>query len=361
MMQDWGADKYIGMYPLVSFDEDDVDGESDWSIYRISMQNRGRFELKSVAAAIKKEGVDFEYIGEAVGMYSGNNVVELVNAVNKAEALTGSNDNAACKVAADELQHLLQTAVRTLEMNELVSGQDYVIRSANEGFIPYHGDTKLAMYVGPSNYEETQRDSETMLWWTYEYAYGLDSAAYHFTFIEDTVKLEGDSKEAGWGKYIIKNVLVDKYIVPEQGYSKNLVVDEYDVEDAPRIYVTPGDKPGVRRFVGADAWRTADNIYSYFEVRTGGGGYNSGDYTAHYGHVALWYFLGETAQWTIIPVAKTTSSIDEIVTAKPQGEVVSVLYFTPAGVAIDKPVKGVNIVTTVYANGVVESKKIFVK
>ncbi|MBQ5663378.1 MAG: hypothetical protein IIV19_02990 [Bacteroidaceae bacterium] len=359
MMQDWGDDKYVGMYPLLSFDEDDVDGESDWSIYRMSMQRRGQFELKSVVSAIKETGVDLAYVGDAVGMYSCDGITELVNAVNKAKALQDSKDDAVCKAAAAELQNLLQTAVRSLEMNKLVSGQNYVIRSANEEFIPYHGDEKFAMYVGPTNYEETTRDNETMLWWTYEYSYGLDSAAYQFTFIEDTVRLEGDATEPGWGKYIIKNVLTDQYIVPEIGAGKNLVVGDYSVADAPRIYVVPGEKPGIRRFVGDEAWRSSENIYSYFEVRTGGGGYGTGG-AAHYGHVAQWYFLANTAQWKIIPVASTTS-VDNLVVEQPKGDVVSISYFTPAGVAVGTPVKGVNIVKKVYANGVVESKKIFVK
>ncbi len=359
MMQDWGEGKYVGMFTIDSLENDDVDGESDWYIYKMSMQRRGQFELKSVSAAISDVGVDFKYVGDAVGMYSGKGVTELLNAVSKAEALWNSNDDVACKATADELQNLLQTAVPALEMNELVSGQNYVIRSANEEFVPYHGDAKFAMYVGPSNYQDTQRDNETMLWWTHEYVYGLDSTAYHFTFVEDTVRLEGDATEAGWGKYIIKNVFADQYIVPEQGAGKNLVVGEYSPEEAPRIYVVPGDKPGIRRFVGADAWRTGDNIYSYFEVRTGGGGYGTGG-AAHYGHVAQWYFLANTAQWKLIPVANTTS-IDNLIVDEPQGEVVSVSYYTAAGVAVPAPVKGVNVVKRIYANGVVESMKIFVK
>lgn len=213
------------------------------------------------------------------------------------------------------------------------------------------------MYVGPTNYQDTERENENMLWWTYEYTYGIDSAAYHFTFVKDTVKLEGDA--ADWDKYIIKNVYTDQYIVPEQGYGKNLVVGEYSTEDAPRIYVAKGDKPGLRRLVGAEAWRTQDNIYSYFEVRTGGGGYDTGG-AAHYGHVAQWYFLSQTAQWQLIPVSNTTS-IDEFVTEEPQGEIISVSYYTAAGVAISKPVKGINIVKVIYANGTTETKKIFVK
>ena len=42
-------------------------------------------------------------------------------------------------------------------------------------------------------------------------------------------------------------------------------------------------------------------------------------------------------------------------------EVVSVAYFTPAGAAIPAPAQGINIVVTVYANGVVETKKVLVK
>ena len=361
ILQDWGS--YIGTYTIKDFAEDDTDGESDWYIYRISMQNRGKFELKSVSAAIKAMGIDFNTIGDAVGMYSGVGATELVNAVNKARALWDCNDNVACKVAADELQELLQTSVRSLEMNQLVSGQNYVIRSANEDFIPYHGDENFAMFVGPTNYQDTPRANETMLWWTYEYAHGLDSVAYQFTFVEDTVRLDGDSKEPGWGKYTIKSVLADQYIVPEQGYGKNLVVGEYTHEDAPRIYVTPGDKPGLRRMVGADAWRTADNIYSYFEVRTNGGGYNETSGAAHYGHVAQWYFLSNTAQWKLIPVVNSIStSIDnQNVVDTPRGEVVSVSYYTLSGIAIGAPMKGVNIVKLVYDNGFIETKKIFVK
>lgn len=360
VMQDWGMDKMVGLYTIKSFEEDDTDGESDWYIYKISMQRRGHFELNAVVDALTSAGVNLDYVGDAVGMYSGDGVSGLVAAVNKAEALCESNDDVACKATADELQNLLQTVVPKLEMNELVSGQDYVIRSANEEFVPYHGDEKFAMYVGPTNNEETQRDNETMLWWTYEYADGLAPTAYHFKFIEDTVRLDGDATEAGWGKYVIKNVFADQYIIPETGPGKNLVVGEYSEKEAPRIYVVPGDKPGMRRLVGANAWRTSENIYSYFEVRTGGGGYGTGG-EAHYGHVAQWYFLANTAQWKLIPVSKTTSIDDLPVVDEPEGEVISVSYYTPAGIAVERPVQGINIVRRVYANGVIKSKKIFIK
>jgi hypothetical protein len=42
-------------------------------------------------------------------------------------------------------------------------------------------------------------------------------------------------------------------------------------------------------------------------------------------------------------------------------EVVAVEYYTPAGVAIAAPVKGINIIIKRYANGVVEATKVVVK
>ena len=42
-------------------------------------------------------------------------------------------------------------------------------------------------------------------------------------------------------------------------------------------------------------------------------------------------------------------------------EVVSVAYYTVGGASSSAPAKGVNIVKIVYANGVVETKKVLVK
>ena len=70
---------------------------------------------------------------------------------------------------------------------------------------------------------------------------------------------------------------------------------------------------------------------------------------------------GTASSWTIrfVDDAEKTNSIADLVVEK--GEVVSVGYFTPAGAAIPAPVSGVNIVVTVYSNGVIETKKVLVK
>jgi hypothetical protein len=54
------------------------------------------------------------------------------------------------------------------------------------------------------------------------------------------------------------------------------------------------------------------------------------------------------------------TSIDDLV-IDAEGEVVSVAYYTVDGVAVAAPVKGINIVKSTYANGVVKTSKVFVK
>ena len=69
---------------------------------------------------------------------------------------------------------------------------------------------------------------------------------------------------------------------------------------------------------------------------------------------------GSASSWYIRYVDKANgTSVEDLVVEG--SEVVSVAYFTPAGAALPAPVKGINIVVTVYANGVIETKKVLVK
>lgn len=357
MVQAWSSDK-IGMYSIATLDDDDKDGESDWSIYKVSVDDYNKLDLSGVIATVESYGFDESWIGEAVGMYKSTTLEPVLNPLAKAKAAYDSGDDAACKSSADELRAIVgDLAAIKDNYIPVISGQDYVIRSANKEFKPYHGDDcKLSMFIGPSN-GSGARDSENMLWWTYEYSEGMDSAEFHFTFVEDTTSFEGQEE---WGKFTIKNVAHNEYIVPEISYGLNITTDEYSSSDAaPLIYLRPR-VVGQYALVGVDAWHQETwPTYSYFETRTGGGPYGTSG-KAHYGRVATWAYSANTAQWSIIPVS-TLTSINNLVIDEPEGDVVSVSYYTPAGMASNVPVKGVNIVKMVYANGVVESKKIFVK
>ena len=69
----------------------------------------------------------------------------------------------------------------------------------------------------------------------------------------------------------------------------------------------------------------------------------------------------ETAKFHFRRVG-TTDGIDTPIINGENGDVlVSTSYYTVGGAAVSAPVKGINIVKKVYANGVVETKKVFVK
>jgi hypothetical protein len=80
--------------------------------------------------------------------------------------------------------------------------------------------------------------------------------------------------------------------------------------------------------------------------------------TGQSGNIVYWTNDAGASQWYLRKVDYETS-IDDLVTEGT--EVVSVAYYTTAGAAIPAPAKGINIVVTTYANGVVEAKKVLVK
>jgi hypothetical protein len=105
------------------------------------------------------------------------------------------------------------------------------------------------------------------------------------------------------------------------------------------------------------------NIYTIYAVGSDPlhtAGHSSGAGTQ--GTIVNWTGgAGTASSWTLrfVDDAEGTNSIEDLVVEG--DEVVSVGYFTPAGAAIPAPVSGVNIVVTVYSNGVIETKKVLVK
>ena len=356
VMQAWASN--IGMYTITDWESDDTDGESDWYIYKASVDNQEKLNLVGMIAAVESFGIDYENVGEGVGMLNEAVVAPIADAVAKAQAVVETGDEAACKAAAAELAQVIQT-IPSINTNPLISGNDYIIRSANKEFKDYHSQN-IAMFAGPANGSGADANAANMVWYNYEYSLdGVDSTVFHWTFTQDTIVNEG---EEAWAKYTIKNVLYDEYIVPAFPNGKNITTSPFSSNDAaPLIYMRPSEqKVGMWTLVGVEAWHQPSYpSYCYFEVRTGGGPYGTGP-AAHYGRVATWSYSANSTQWHIIPVTKTTS-ISDIVVEEPAGEVISTTYITPDGVTSNVPVKGVCIIRRVYANGVITSEKKFIK
>ena len=358
VMQAWAGN--IGMFTITDWDSDDKDGESDWYIYKASVENYDKLNLEGAIASIESYGIEYENAGEAVGMLKAAAIEPIAKAYAKAVAVLESGDAAAMQSATTELQAVIQT-VPSVETVELISGNDYIIRSSNKEFKQFHGeDCKLSMFVGPADGSGADASAANMVYFNYEYSInGMDSSIFHWTFTQDTIVNEG---EEAWAKYTIKNVYYNEYIVPAFPNGKNITTSPFSSNDAaPLIYMRPGSqKIGDWTLVGVDAWHQPSSpSYCYFETRTGGGPYTTSG-AAHYGRVATWSYSANTTQWQIVPVAVATS-INDIVVDEPAGEVISTSYITPDGVTSNVPVKGVCIIRRVYANGVITTEKEFIK
>jgi ferritin-like protein len=77
------------------------------------------------------------------------------------------------------------------------------------------------------------------------------------------------------------------------------------------------------------------------------------------GDIVYWSGTDKASQWYLHNLDKRTS-INDIISGEGD-EAVAVYYYTIGGTAIAAPVQGVNIVKTVYANGVIKTEKIYVK
>ena len=87
--------------------------------------------------------------------------------------------------------------------------------------------------------------------------------------------------------------------------------------------------------------------------------YNHQDGSGTIGYVVYDVTENDAARWNLRLLSANATAIDS-----PQAdgdEVVSVTYYSPAGVASDVPLKGLNIVKRLYRNGVVRSEKVYVK
>ena len=77
------------------------------------------------------------------------------------------------------------------------------------------------------------------------------------------------------------------------------------------------------------------------------------------GDIVLFSGSAEASQWILRKIDDGTSINNNV--AEEGDVVVSESYYTVDGAAIAAPVKGMNIVKKVYANGVVKAEKVFVK
>lgn len=311
-------------------------GEAEWEIYKVKMDNPDFYYLTNLTGAFDQLGL---VVGTNPGEVSNLGNLESVLADGQKVVADSAYDKAAAAAAALAKEI---AAVTSLEKNPMVEGV-YQIVSANPDF-------KAKQNVEKAIYAHVdEAGTITFGWKTIEQ--DNNQFYFHFTKSENANDLEaGGTVEEGQGD-LVYNIRAIATYEPETPY----YVGEADAQSTP-----------IELFADAlSDYLVLNATGSAFTLRLAGKGAGfslhanqHGGGTGQSSNLVYWDGAAGASQWYLRKVDYETS-IDDLVTEGT--EVVSVAYYTTAGAAIPAPAKGINIVVTTYANGVVEAKKVLVK
>ena len=311
-------------------------GETEWEIYKVSMVNPDFYWLTNLTAAFDKLGL---VVGTDPGCVSNLGALEAVLA--EGQRVVADSVYADAPAAAAALAKEI-AAVNNLEKNPMAEGV-YQVISANPDF-------KAKQNVEKALYANVTEDGTATFGWKTIEQDNIDFY-FHFTKSENGADLEeGGTIEEGQGD-LVYNIRAIATYEPETEY----YIGEIDAQSTPvELY--------------SDAWSdylvlNATGSAFCFRLAGKGAGFSihanqHGSGAGQSGNIVYWDGGAGASQWYLRKVDYETSIDDFVVEGT---EVVAVSYFTPAGAAVPAPVKGINVVVTVYANGVVETKKVLVK
>ncbi len=316
-------------------------GEGQWEIYRVKMDNPDFYLLTNMTGAIDDLGL---VVGSDPGCVESLGDIE-TSFAKAVECVEDSNYTAAPAIAKELAGKI--SGVENLEKVPMSAGV-YMIVSANKSFYENQGVNK-AMYA------TVDEEGAATLGWD-NVPEGED-VSYYFDFQpsprRDALLLAGDiTDDQAEQLYTIRAIATYNgptayYIGASNEQSSPIELVESPLANSMPSYLVQlvnGSAFAIANYPDPKAWCIHANQH------------NNG--AGESGNIVYWNSAAGASQWYLKKVDYTTS-IEDLVTEGT--EVVSVKYFTPAGAAIPAPVQGVNIVVTVYANGVVESKKVLVK
>ena len=305
-----------------------TNGEGEWKIYEATMNDQYYAYLLGLVKAA--EGADLT-VGANPGCI----------AADEATVARFNNAKAAAEVAVNTEDKANAEAVVT----EYAAAIEVFANSERVGFDPaavYRIESALEAFMEKTWYTRSIYVKGNALEWTVT-PESFENENYEFLFriSNDPDELEAEEVEVAENEadktYILQNIGAAKYVGKEFACAnrpapiviESLATCVYNIKSAAGTWHANNHGSGSGY---------GSNIVSY------GGGVNS---------ASAWTFIyvGEADDYNL--------SVEEAVANG--DEVVSVSYYTAAGMAISAPVKGINIVVTVYANGVVEAKKVLVK
>ena len=362
VFQDWGTD--LATFSIPSLDANDKDGEGEWYIYKVNMEKPYSYwlsELMPTAEKYKdaKTGIDPGFYREAdAGAY--------LEAYKKAEAAVAKDNEAIAKEAVPALLEALET-IKNAETIPVTAGI-YMLVSSYEAFYTnqgvekaiyaYHNDIPDDAYIGDLKYR---------VFWS-NAPEGRKASEVHERFQFRFIPATEDPNLAVWreaGRITEQDSLNAFYIqhVETGGYIKGAD----DLYRKIGLTETP-ETPFVVRSRGNNDFDfycpyNLGNYIGYRSLQFNGHGSGGGKS----GYVTTWDPTFESAaaysaRFYMRKIDDGTSVGGAVINGSEKGdELVSTSYYTVGGAAVAAPVKGINIVKKVYANGVVETSKIFVK
>ena len=314
-----------------------ANGEGEWEIYKVTMDNPDFFYLTNLTGAFDELGL---IVGTDPGCVSDLGALEGVLAAG--QQVVADSAFADAPAAAAALAKEI-AAVANLQKNPMEEGV-YQVVSANPDFAKNNKTMALFATVDEAGAAE--------FGWK---ALEEDNIDFYFHFTKSENALD---------------FVAGGTITEEQKDLLYAIKAIATYEGATPYYIGESDAQSTQIDLLADAWSdylvlaANGSAFSFtlagkdakFSIHANGHGGGAGNN----GNIVYWNADAGASQWYLRKVDyDLETSIEDLVVEG--AEVVSVAYFTPAGAAIPAPVEGVNIVVTVYANGVVETKKVLVK
>lgn len=300
-------------------------GEGEWQIYKFNMNHKDYYWLLSVLNLPEELGLKF---GTDPGCTPVSEAYEA--AVAEAEAFVAAADTVdttAKKHVEALLAHVDQLSAGK---NPVVENTPYVLVAS----LPYYANTNSEKVMTPGTSTIDGVEIAAPIWGNMP-----SEITEEVEFVFEAAAVETENEAEAGNYFYIKNVALNQYIAcTENG-----------------IYFTEG-KEGNHFYVNnvrGAVWaftRPGTDQAIHQQGHSEGKGAN--------GTLVYWSQTTGASQWYIMSVENATSIEDVVVEGD---DVVSVAYFNAAGAALPAPAKGINVVVVVYANGVVETKKVLVK
>ncbi len=309
-----------------------TNGEGEWSIYKVTMEN----EYYAYMLALAKEVEELNIVaGTNPGCVKAD--AEVAAQFDEAKAAIAVAVENKETENAENVTKAMITAIETLGNLEIVGFEPtsvYRIESAYTEFLNLTGYTR-SVYA----------DAKSLAWTVTPASFDGENYDFLFRISNDedemeTVRVTVPENEKGKA-CILQNIGNGSWIGKDRTYAS----------ERPALYVMErleSDIYNINPSGGGNSWHAVDH---YSGTGYGGSLGNVGGGNANDASAWRFIYVGEAADYEL--------GVEDVVVKG--DEVVSVSYFTTSGAAIAEPVKGINIVVKVYANGVVEATKVLVK